>query len=112
MRFSSLVSRVESPKVLNSWKEIANYLARAVRTAQRWECNSKLPVHRIGNGPKARCSRLGKSSMRGSNNRRCATLSSLQKAIMHVRHPRFRVSRRAIVGLLKVGDCMPKVTQF
>jgi hypothetical protein len=53
MRFSSLVSRVESPKVLNSWKEIANYLARAVRTAQRWECNSKLPVHRIGNGPKA-----------------------------------------------------------
>jgi hypothetical protein len=53
MRFSSLVSRVERPTVLNSWKEIANYLARAVRTAQRWERNSKLPVHRIGNGPKA-----------------------------------------------------------
>jgi hypothetical protein len=53
MRFSSLVSRGERPTVLNSWKEIANYLARAVRTAQRWERNSKLPVHRIGNGPKA-----------------------------------------------------------
>jgi hypothetical protein len=53
MRFSSLMSGVERPTVLNSWKEIASYLARAVRTAQRWERNSNLPVHRIGNGPKA-----------------------------------------------------------
>lgn len=53
MGFSSAVSRVETPTVLNSWKEIASFLARAVRTAQRWERNSKLPVHRIGNRPKA-----------------------------------------------------------
>jgi len=53
MRFSSLASGIDRPTVLNSWKEIANYLARGVRTAQRWERNSKLPVHRIGNGPKA-----------------------------------------------------------
>ncbi len=32
---------------LNSWKEIATYLERGVRTVQRWECELQLPVHRI-----------------------------------------------------------------
>ncbi len=32
--------------VLNSWKEIAAYLCRGVRTAQRWEHDLGLPVHR------------------------------------------------------------------
>ena len=32
---------------LESWKEIANYLRREVRTVQRWEHNRGLPVHRI-----------------------------------------------------------------
>ena len=32
--------------ILNSWKEIANYLGRGVRTVQRWEANLGLPVHR------------------------------------------------------------------
>jgi hypothetical protein len=32
--------------ILNSWKEIANYLGRGVRTVQRWERDSGLPVHR------------------------------------------------------------------
>ncbi len=31
---------------LESWKEIANYLQRDVRTVARWEKNEKLPVHR------------------------------------------------------------------
>src|SRR5262249_8632847 len=38
-----------SPR-LNSWKEIASYLGRGVRTVQRWERDLKLPVHRIGSG--------------------------------------------------------------
>ena len=33
-------------KILNSWKEIANYLGRGVRTVQRWETHLALPVHR------------------------------------------------------------------
>ena len=33
-------------KRLNSWKEIAAYLQRDVRTVQRWEKNESLPVHR------------------------------------------------------------------
>ena len=33
--------------VLNSWKEIANYLDRGVRTVQRWESQLALPVHRF-----------------------------------------------------------------
>lgn len=32
--------------VLGSWKEIANYLGKGVRTVQRWERCNGLPVHR------------------------------------------------------------------
>lgn len=32
--------------VLNSWKEIANFLGRGVRTAQRWEHDLHMPVRR------------------------------------------------------------------
>jgi phage terminase Nu1 subunit (DNA packaging protein) len=32
---------------LDSWKEIAGYLKRGVRTVQRWERVSGLPVHRL-----------------------------------------------------------------
>lgn len=40
----------EAVFLLNSWKEIAEYLGRGVRTVQRWEHELGLPVHRIGNG--------------------------------------------------------------
>jgi phage terminase Nu1 subunit (DNA packaging protein) len=36
--------------ILNSWKEIASFLDRGVRTVQRWERELQLPVHRIGKG--------------------------------------------------------------
>ena len=42
-----------SPAILNSWKEIAAYLGRGVRTVQRWEHELSLPVHRIGNGKRS-----------------------------------------------------------
>ena len=35
-----------SPEILNSWKEIARYLDRGVRTVQRWEDELGLPVRR------------------------------------------------------------------
>src|SRR5436309_3018347 len=38
--------------LLNSWKEIANYLGRGVRTVQRWE-KCGLPVRRMGAGSRA-----------------------------------------------------------
>jgi len=38
------------PTMLNSWKEIAVYMGRGVRTVQRWEMQLGLPVHRIGKG--------------------------------------------------------------
>lgn len=37
---------VSSNEVLNSWKEIAAYLNRGVRTVQRWEIELDLPVRR------------------------------------------------------------------
>lgn len=33
-------------KLLNTWKEIAQYLSRGVRTVQRWEASYRLPVYR------------------------------------------------------------------
>jgi Tol biopolymer transport system component len=42
-RSSALVSE----ETLNSWKAIANYLGRTVRTVQRWEQSDGLPVRRI-----------------------------------------------------------------
>ncbi len=39
-----------SARVLNSWKEIATYLGRSVRTVQRWEQDLSLPVHRPRGG--------------------------------------------------------------
>jgi hypothetical protein len=43
---------MESPGVsaddrLSGWKEVAQYLKRGVRTAQRWEKELGLPVHRL-----------------------------------------------------------------
>jgi hypothetical protein len=37
------------PDLLNSWKEIAAYMGRGVRTVQRWERDLALPVRRLGN---------------------------------------------------------------
>jgi hypothetical protein len=34
---------------LNSWKEIAEYVGRGVRTVQRWERELGFPVHRPHN---------------------------------------------------------------
>jgi Tol biopolymer transport system component len=42
-----------SSGVLNSWKEIAAYLNRDVRTVMRWEDTRGLPVHRLPGGPKS-----------------------------------------------------------
>lgn len=39
--------------VLESWKEIAAYLNRTVRTVQRWEKLEGLPVHRLGHARQA-----------------------------------------------------------
>lgn len=36
-----------APRRLDGWKEIADYLRKGLRTAQRWERDSALPVHRL-----------------------------------------------------------------
>ncbi len=40
------MNRCDSSDRLDSWKAIANYLGRSVRTVKRWEVNEGLPVHR------------------------------------------------------------------
>ncbi len=44
---------VVSEKPLQSWKEIAAYLERDERTAQRWEKQAGLPVRRHHDGPRS-----------------------------------------------------------
>lgn len=38
--------------VLTSWKDIAQYMGKGVRTVQRWEADFGLPVHRPANSPR------------------------------------------------------------
>ncbi len=40
-----------SSPILNSWKEVARYLGRGVRTVQRWEKELGLPIRRPWNRP-------------------------------------------------------------
>ena len=40
-------------QVLSSWKEIAAYFGRGVRTVQRWERELQMPVHRPKSGRQA-----------------------------------------------------------
>jgi|SRR5215469_957170 len=42
----SLFRRADSPTLLESWKDIAAYFKRSVRTVQRWEVFEGMPVHR------------------------------------------------------------------
>ena len=48
----STVAAIAPGELLNSWKEIAGYLNRDVRTLQRWERGKDLPVHRLPGGDK------------------------------------------------------------
>src|SRR4030042_642524 len=41
-------------RVFDSWKEIAAYLKRSVKTCQRWERELGLPIHRPDQGSGAR----------------------------------------------------------
>jgi tetratricopeptide (TPR) repeat protein len=44
------VSAATARRSLESWKEIAAYLGRSVRTVQLWEKEERLPVHRLQGG--------------------------------------------------------------
>jgi hypothetical protein len=41
-------------RILDSWKEIASYVGRNVRTCQNWEKELGLPIHRLDGSPKSR----------------------------------------------------------
>lgn len=49
---ASPLATIAPGELLNSWKEIAGYLNRDVRTLQRWERGKDLPVHRLPGGDK------------------------------------------------------------
>lgn len=45
---------MDKGRILDSWKEIASYVGRNVRTCQNWERELGLPVHRLDGSPKSR----------------------------------------------------------
>lgn len=45
---------MEERRILESWKEIADYLKRSERTCRRWEVTLGLPVYRLDGTPSAR----------------------------------------------------------
>jgi tetratricopeptide (TPR) repeat protein len=47
-------SPANSNRRLDSWKEIAAFFGRDVRTVRRWEQKSVLPIHRVPGGTKGR----------------------------------------------------------
>mgnify|MGYP001586514621 CR=1 FL=1 len=48
---SELATQQDGATRLNGWKDIATYLGRGIRTVQRWEKTSGLPVRRLKHGP-------------------------------------------------------------
>lgn len=56
LRFTRLVWRVnmQERRILESWKDIAEYLKRSERTLRRWEGELGLPIHRLDGTPSAR----------------------------------------------------------
>lgn len=49
-RTDNLRTPVYPPLVLTSWKDIAAFLGKGVRTVQRWERELRMPVHRPSTG--------------------------------------------------------------
>ena len=58
---------------LDSWKEIASYLRRGLRTAQRWERDAGLPVRRVAGNSGAVYAFEPSSTRGGSAGRSMAT---------------------------------------
>lgn len=52
MQVRLMATQLPGFQLLNSWKEVASYLGRGVRTVQRWE-KLGLPVRRLGAGPRS-----------------------------------------------------------
>jgi hypothetical protein len=45
---------MKDDQILDSWKEITEYLGRSRKTCLRWEKEFGLPIHRLDGTPKAR----------------------------------------------------------
>ncbi len=54
MEGKPVVSSMQEREVLESWKEISDYLKRTVKTCQRWEQELDLPIRRLDGTPRAR----------------------------------------------------------
>jgi predicted DNA-binding transcriptional regulator AlpA len=79
-------------RVLSSWKEIAEYLGKGRRTAQRWENELGLPVRRTREGVKSAVLAVPEEidawvqSLKFQNNQQAALTRSLRNENLRLRH--------------------------
>jgi hypothetical protein len=101
-----------SNEVLNSWKEIAQYLNRGIRTVQRWEEELDLPVRRPRAGGRSpvlairseldvwiKRSLIGRQQLRSNGNSHSAPeslVSSSRELLLASRQLREEVARSRI----------------
>jgi hypothetical protein len=88
--------------VLTSWKDIAEYLGKGVRTVQRWEDELGLPIHRTREGFKSAILAVPEEidawvqSLKSEDNqKREALIQSLRSENQRLRHE----LKRALVRL-------------
>jgi hypothetical protein len=48
------MSSIKEREIMESWKEIADYLNRDIKTCRRWEQELELPIRRLDGTPRAR----------------------------------------------------------
>ncbi|HEX6880096.1 MAG TPA: hypothetical protein VF135_07010 [Terriglobales bacterium] len=82
------------PGVFTSWKEIASYLGKGVRTVQRWEAQFGLPVQR----PNIRCKGIVRAT-RDDLDRWVSTRWSVRQAKAPAVSDELEVLRRKVTEL-------------
>lgn len=98
-----------SPGVLNSWKEIAAYLDRDVRTVMRWEETRGLPVHRLPGGPKSAVYALKSELEAWRKGRKLALLDLKEEShpeMLPAVGPPPRGARKARIAILATGGLL------
>jgi transcriptional regulator with XRE-family HTH domain len=106
--------RIRRPHVLTSWKEVARYMGKGVRTVQRWERDFSLPVRRPSGAKNkrvilvftadldawiaAQCSRMQRDSRTDGNGLSSATLRDCIRASAEL-----RVANRLLLNEIQIA---------
>lgn len=121
MSFSLAVgSKDGKALVLNSWKEIASYVGRGVRTIQRYEQGQGFPVHRISGSAHSSVMAFPgeidrwlhsapRSEFRNPKQQACASVGSLKALILEGADLRTQARENRIAHRAAVSQLMSNI---